>query len=105
MILSATVLSITTGKSKWLLIFGGASVPLVLGTLIWKPLDKTLYATAISQQIDLIHVQVQAVFTSTLDVTERVRICQEGIQSLQRITSDSALAFQKGRPARGKKGN
>jgi hypothetical protein len=103
MVLSSMILSMITGKSSWLLIFGGASVPLVIGTLIWKPLDKTFCAAAISQQIELIHIQVEAVFSSTPDVTERVRICQDGIRALQGVVG-AAQAHPKSRRAKRKRG-
>jgi serine/threonine protein kinase len=91
MIVSAITITIMTGETKWTLIFGGVGVSTVIGTLIWRPYDRLFRATILTQQIEMIHVQIVAGFRGTANVEERLRTCREaiaGLRSLVQSTED-----------------
>jgi len=90
MIVTALVLSVQTGKSQWALVFGGLSVPMIIGTLIWKPYDRLFRATILSQEIEMIHVRTLTGFRGTLDHKERMRIFEEGFIALQTVFREHA---------------
>ena len=102
MIASAVTLSIATGKSEWALVFGGLSLPAIIGTLIWRPYDRVFRATILIQQVELIHVQTTAGFRGTLNVEERMRICREALLSLQALFHDHAISEPGRRRRQGK---
>jgi hypothetical protein len=88
MITLAVVLAVVKDKASWSLIFGSASVPLIIGTLIWRPFDRMFRATILTHQLEMIHVQVVTAFRATHDPEERRKICREGFDEL-------ALVFDK----------
>lgn len=85
MITSAVILSLITKNSQWALIFGGASVPVIIGTLLWRPYDRVFRATILAQQIEMIHVRTIAGFRGTFEVEKRMEICSEAISSLETL--------------------
>ena len=85
MILCSVTLAVVTGKPTWSLIFGGASVPLIIGTIVWRPYDRIFRATILSQQIETIHLHSTAVFRSTNDFEERMKIFREAMASLEAL--------------------
>ncbi len=85
MIASTVVLAVATGKPAWSLVFGGASVTLVIGTLLWRPYDRAFRATILAQQLEMIHVQSTASFRSTKDLERRIEICREAMAALQNL--------------------
>jgi hypothetical protein len=90
MVVSAVVLSILTGQSRWAVIFGGVGVSGVIGTLIWRPFDRIFRATIQSQQIEMIHIQLVTGLRGTIDPKERALICKEaqiGLRTLFRQTA------------------
>jgi len=82
MIVIAVGMALYTGERHWSLIFGGATVPLILGTLLWKPFDRMFRATILTQQLEMIHVQTMAAFSATRDYNERVAICRRAFEQL-----------------------
>lgn len=91
MILLAVTLAIYTGKSQWGLVFGGASIPLILGTLLWHPFDRIFRSTILTQQLELIHIQTIAGFSATHDLNKRMRICREASNSLALLFDKHAM--------------
>jgi serine/threonine protein kinase len=91
MIVLAVVMAVSTGKSWWALLFGSASVPLIIGTLIWRPFDRMFRSTILTQQLEMIHIQTVAAFTATQDVDQRVKICQEAFNKLTVLFDKHAI--------------
>jgi len=85
MIVSAVILTLTTNESQWALIFGGASVPLIIGTLLWRPYDRVFRATILAQQIEMIHLRTIAGFSGTIDIEKRIEIFNEAINALDTL--------------------
>lgn len=105
MMILAVTMAITTGSSTWTLIFGGASVSLVLGTLIWRPFDRMFRATILSQQLEMIHLQTVSAFRGTRDTERRIQLCREAITSLETLFREHAIAEEKIPETRKRKGN
>jgi hypothetical protein len=82
MLLAAITTSVVTGSSGWGLIFGGASVAFIIGTLLWRPFDRMFRATILAQQLEMIHLQTIAGFQATVDIERRIQICSEAIVAL-----------------------
>ena len=85
MIVCAVTLAVTTGKLGWSLVFGATSVPVIIGTLLWRPYDRAFRATILAQQIEIIHVQTAATFRSTTDIEARLKVCREAVAGLQTL--------------------
>jgi len=85
MILCSVTLAVVTGKPTWSLIFGGASVPLIIGTILWRPFDRIFSATILSQQIEMLHLQSTAAFRSTNDFEGRMKIFREAMAGLETL--------------------
>jgi hypothetical protein len=83
MMVAALTTAVITGRSGWALIFGGASVSLILGTLVWRPFDRLFRAAILAQQLEMIHVQTVAAFRATVDVDRRMHVCKEAIAALE----------------------
>lgn len=90
MIVCAVVFAFVKGESGWGLVFGGASVPLIIGTLLWRPYDRAFRATIISQQLEMIHVQATSAFKGTVDFEKRIEVCREAMQSLRTLLQEHA---------------
>ena len=86
MIVSAITLTVLTGESQWAIIFGGLGVSTVIGTLIWRPYDRLFRATILTQQIEMIHIQIVAGFRGTLSVDDRMRICRDAVAALRALS-------------------
>ena len=96
MVVCAVVFAFVKEKPGWGLVFGGASVPLIIGTLLWRPYDRAFRATIISQQLEMIHVQAISAFQSTVDFEKRIAVCREAMQSLRTLLREHAAD---GKPA------
>lgn len=92
MVALAVALTVTTGQKQWGVIFGGATVFMVLGVLIWKPFGKLFEATNQAQQIELIHVRTIAGFRGTTLVEERTRLCTEALNELRTILQPQSVS-------------
>jgi serine/threonine protein kinase len=92
MIFSAVLLTVLTGTASWSLIFGGAGVSTVIGTLIWRPYDRAFRATILAQQLEMIHMQCIVAFRGSTDIEYRVRICREAIDRLQVLLRQDVTA-------------
>ncbi len=97
MIFSAVLLTILTGTASWSMIFGGAGVLTVIGTLIWHPYDRAFRATILAQQLEMIHVQAIAAFRGTTDIEYRIRICREATDRLQILLEQHATNETRGK--------
>lgn len=91
MITCAITLAFITGKLGWGLIFGGASVPMIIGTLLWRPYDRVFRATILAQQLEMIHIQSTSAFKSTSDLERRIEIFRESIERLQTLLEKHAI--------------
>lgn len=85
MIACALVLAFLTGKTGWALVFGAASVPAVIGILVWRPFDRVFRATILAQQIEMVHVQATSSYRGTPDFEKRIEICREAAESLRTL--------------------
>jgi serine/threonine protein kinase len=82
---------LSTGKNQWAIVLGGATVPMIVGVLIWKPYDRLFRATILTQQLEMVHVQTVAAFRSTSILEERINICQMAFNQLSVLLHDSNL--------------
>ena len=96
MVVCAVTLTVVTGQVWWALIFGGVGVSTVIGTLIWRPYDRLFRATILTQQIEMIHIQMMAGFHGTVDVEDRMRVCREAIAALKALSE--SVVMEGGRP-------
>jgi len=85
MVVCAVTLAITTKEATWSLIFGGASVPMIIGTILWRPYDRIFRATILAQQMEMIHVQTSTAFRSTANIERRIELCREAIGQLETL--------------------
>jgi serine/threonine protein kinase len=90
MIVSAVTLTVFTGKAQWAFVFGGVSVSMVVGTLIWRPYERLFRATILTQQIEMIHVQTIAGFRGSKNVAARQRACREAVAALRALMETAA---------------
>ena len=91
MIACAVVLTFVRAESSWGLVFGGASVPLVVGVLLWRPFDRIFRATILAQQIEMIHVRASTSYKMTSDFEKRIEICKDAIEGLQTVFREHAI--------------
>lgn len=82
--------TLVSGQQKWGAIFGGLGLSTLIGTLIWRPLDRIFSATVLAQQIEMIHVRATAGLQGTLQIKERLKIIDEAINSLRIVLRESA---------------
>ena len=59
MLVLAVVFGLVYEKSYWGLLFGGTSGLSLLTVLLWKPMDKMLFATIATQQLELVQLNYQ----------------------------------------------
>ena len=59
MLILAVVFGLIYQKSYWGLVFGGTSALSLLTVVVWKPMDKMLFSTIATQQLELIHLNYQ----------------------------------------------
>jgi serine/threonine protein kinase len=85
MITVAITMSIVTGKAAWGIVFGGAGVSTIIGTLIWRPYDRLFGATILAQEIEIIHLKVMTGLGAAHASDEKARICQEAVDALRII--------------------
>jgi hypothetical protein len=88
MITVAIVLSIVTGKAAWGLVFGGAGVSTIIGTLIWRPYDRLFGATILAQQIEMIHLEVITGLGAAQGAAQKAKICRDAGDALRVIFKD-----------------
>jgi serine/threonine protein kinase len=98
MVICAVTFAVVSGKSGWTLIFAGASVPMVIGTLIWRPYDRVFRATILAQQLEMIHLQTSATFRSTSSIDRRIGICRDAIEKLHTLLEEHAIRGGTGEP-------
>ena len=84
-IVIAVALALYTGKGHWSVIFGGVMVPMILGTLLWKPFDRMFRATILTQQLEMVHIEIVSAFAATRDYNERVAVCRHAFEQLSVI--------------------
>jgi len=85
MIVCSVVLAVVTGKPSWSLVFGGASIPLIIGTILWRPYDRIFRATILSQQLEMLHLQATAGIRGTSDINRRMDIFREALAGLEAL--------------------
>jgi serine/threonine protein kinase len=93
MIVIAVILTVLTGERQWAVIFGGATVPVIIGAIIWKPFDRVFRAAVLTQQIEMIHVQTVAGITSTTVLEKRIEIFGAAINQLSLLSRDVGLSI------------
>jgi serine/threonine protein kinase len=59
MLLLAVICGLIYQKSYWGILFGGTSALSLLTVVIWKPMDKMLFSTIATQQLELIQINYQ----------------------------------------------
>lgn len=99
----AIALSVVRQESAWGLIFGGASIPTIIGILIWRPYDRIFKATILAQQLEIIHIQSISGLRASDDVNRRIQVCREALEGLQTLLESYAEAQGKNKGARQKK--
>lgn len=85
MVITAILLSIFTGNSGWGVLFGGASVSLIIGTLLWKPFDRIFRATILAQHLEMIHLKSIAEIHQKGDYGNKILASQEAIKELESL--------------------
>jgi serine/threonine protein kinase len=96
MIGAAVTLSLTSGVSKWGVVFGTGSVATVLGTLLWKPYDRAFRATIVAQQIENIHVKTVAGFRCAPDFEKRMALFDNAQAELGKLLQTHATSAGQG---------
>lgn len=61
----AVIFGIFFQKSLWGIVFGSSSVFSLLTVIVWRPMDKMLFTTIATQQLELIHISYQKSLTGT----------------------------------------
>ncbi len=56
MLAVAVIMSLVYREPVWGLVFGGGSVASIVGVVLWKPMDKMLFTTIVTQQLELIQL-------------------------------------------------
>lgn len=91
MIVCAVVLAFVGGSGSWGLVFGGASVPLIIGVLVWRPFDRVFRATILAQQIEMIHVRASSSYRMTADLQNRLEICRDATEGLRTLFQEHEI--------------
>jgi hypothetical protein len=65
MLILAVVFGLIYQKSYWGLVFGGTSVLSLLTVVVWKPLDKMMFSTIATQQLELVQLNYQRALSGT----------------------------------------
>ena len=65
MVVLAIVFGLIYQKSFWGILFGGTSVLSLLTVVVWKPMDKMLFTTIATQQLELIQLNYQRALSGT----------------------------------------
>ncbi len=86
----AITLSVLRGANVWGLIFGGASISAIIGTLIWHPYDRIFRATILAQQLEIIHIQSLSGLRATQDFNQRAQVFREALEGLQTLLESHA---------------
>ena len=77
MAIMAVVMSYTTGKETYGVIFGGVSVAQFLGTLIWRPYDNVLKAMLAMASMDVMLVTLEMQCETCDAITDPKDRCEQ----------------------------
>jgi serine/threonine protein kinase len=91
MIVLAIVFGLVYHKSFWSILFGGTSVLSLLTVVVWRPMDKMLFTTIATQQLELIQINYQRALSGTREErSEAFREVSAQLDSLlAKVTSSS----------------
>lgn len=79
------ILSVNSGNNSFGIIFGGAGIITIIGTILWRPFDKVFKATILAQQLDFIYLQSISSLKTTNDMNEQIKIFRETSKRLQTL--------------------
>jgi hypothetical protein len=91
------------GQHRLAAISGGLGVLTLIGTLIWRPLDRVFHATLLAQQIEIIHVRAMAGWQATQQIKERLKLMDEAIAAIRVAQIDNPGRIQERRVTRSRR--